>query len=261
MNAYLRKLENASHNKWAPDRFQKKQSQQILNAIYDELNNYIKKLSAQEDVIEEDVMGAEDYLPDVDQIDGKNREIKSIGFSKITTINIRQKTKVESNSHMETKDPGDDLLGESETTGSVDENGSGYSARIKEGKDHNHSGLKEKSEVGKNGDGDTTINQNRMVKSKQIRIFSVDALNKKYKLIFYPTVDSVEGYIEINRVAEADDKTPIFIKGYQYEKDLIVDKNRLGPFEFIKDEKISLILELDIDECSTMEVKLYAYKG
>ena len=89
----------------------------------------------------------------------------------------------------------------------------------------------------------------------------MDSTNRKYKLIFYPTVDSEQGFIEVNRVAENDDKKPIAILNYKYENDLRVDKNRIGSFKFIKDEKISLILELDVEEYSTMEVKLYAYKG
>lgn len=261
LNNFLRKLESAKHDKWSSPRNNKKQADIILNSMYALINQYIKKLSAQEDVAEEDVAGASDFIPDIDEENGSNKKIKSIGFSRISTINIRQKTKVESNTHMETKEKGTDLEGVIDEKGSVDEEGSGYNARLKDGSKHGHNGLKKPTQVGRSGDGDTSMNQNSLVKSKQIRIFSIDSENKKYKLIFYPTIDSEEGYIEINRVAELDDKLPINILNYEFNDYLRIDKNRIGSFKFIKDEKISLILELDIEEYSTMEVKLYAYKG
>lgn len=261
LNDFLRKLESAQHNRWSPDRNNRKISEMVLNSMYDMLKQHINKLSAQEDVPETDVLGAGDYLPDIDQIEGSDRKIKSIGYSRITTIKIRQKTKVESNTHMETDESGDDLSGNVKGSGTVDENGEGYEARLKNGKKKGHNGFKKPEQVGRAGDGDTVINQNTTVKSKQIRIFSVDSTNKKYKLIFYPTVDCEQGFIEVNRVAENDDKKPIAILNYKYENDLRIDKNRIGSFKFIKDEKISLILELDVEEYSTMEVKLYAYKG
>ena len=152
------------------------------------------------------------------------------------------------------------MAGQVETQGKVEEDGKGYNARIKDGKHYNHHGEKDEKEVGKENGGDSTINQNRNVKSKQIRIFYLKDSNQ-YKLIFYPTIDSEEGYIEINRVAENDDKMPINILGYKFDENLRIDKNRIGSFKFIKDEKIAIILDLDIDEYSTMEVKLYAYKS
>ena len=260
LNDYLRKLENASHNRWSIERNNKKQSQMLLNLIFDLISNHLKQQALEGDDDEIDVAGASDYIPDIDEDAGKQRKIKNIGFSKITEIKIRQKTKVESNSHMDTKEPGDNMAGQVETQGKVEEDGKGYNARIKDGKHYNHHGEKDEKEVGKENGGDSTINQNRNVKSKQIRIFYLKDSNQ-YKLIFYPTIDSEEGYIEINRVAENDDTMPINILGYKFDENLRIDKNRIGSFKFIKDEKIAIILDLDIDEYSTMEVKLYAYKS
>lgn len=260
LNDYLRKLENASHNKWSIERNNKKQSQMLLNLIFTLISNHLKQQALEGYDDEIDVAGASDYIPDIDEDVGKQRKIKNIGFSKITEIKIRQKTKVESNSHMDTKELGDNMAGQVETQGRIVEDGKGYNARIKDGKHHKHHGEKDEKEVGRENDGESSITQNRNVKSKQIRIFYLKDSNQ-YKLIFYPIIDSEEGYIEINRVAENDDKMPINILGYKFDENLRIDKNRIGSFKFIKDEKIAITLDLDIDEYSTMEVKLYAYKS
>lgn len=260
LNSYLRKLENAQHNKWSPSREQKKQSQMILNTIYDLLSKHLKSQALEEEDGDVDVAGAGDYLPDIDEQIGKQRKIKVIGFSKINEIKIKQKTKVESNSHLDTKESGEDMEGEIKNAGKIELGGEGYSARIKNG-NGGHQGKKDEEEIGKSKDGESEINENRNVRSKQIRIFCIDKEKRLYKLIFYPTVDSENGFIEINRVAENDEKMSINILGYTFEKGLRIDKNRIGSFRFVKDEKLSVELILDIEEYSTMEVKLYAYKG
>lgn len=261
LNAHLRKLENASHNKWSPQRYQKEISTKLLSDIYDILTTYLKSQASSVQDEEVDIDGAAEYLPDVDQDNGNQRKIKSIGFSTISEIKIKQNTKVISNSHLETKEEGDDLKGLVEEQGSIDEEGEDFEAKIKEGSSHGHNGEKDDTQVGKDGSGDSTLSRQKNVKSKQIRIFTVDNTNKKYKLIFYPTEDSNQGFLEINMVAENDEKSRINILRYEYDGYLRIQGNKIGPFNFVKDEKTSLILDLDVNEYFTMEVKLYAYKG
>ena len=173
LNKKLRKLENASHNKWTPDRDNKAASQLLLNTIFDLLKQHLKKYASQEEIEEIDVAGASDYIPDVDSINGKKKKIIAIGFSKITDIKVNTYTKVESNSHLETNDPGEDIRGKVIDEGTIDETGNGYEARLKKG-DNSSSGIKQPQSVGKNGDGNNNINQQRNVKSKQIRIFKIN---------------------------------------------------------------------------------------
>ena len=69
------------------------------------------------------------------------------------------------------------------------------------------------------------------------------------------------GYITIQKIAEQNEKEPISVLGIKNNPDLVCSGNRVGYFKFEEDKPISLDLKLDVDEYSTMGVKLYAYKG
>ena len=99
-----------------------------------------------------------------------------------------------------------------------------------------------------------------MVKSKDIRIFCINKKERLYRLIFIPTANSAKGYISIQKLAEQNEKMPIEII-YVKDPNLEFTKNKIGYFEFKEDQPCKVDIKIADEEYSTMEVKLYAYKG
>ena len=98
------------------------------------------------------------------------------------------------------------------------------------------------------------------VKAKDIRIFCINKKEQLYRLIFTPTINSSKGYIAITKLAEQNEKMPAEII-YVKNPDLEFTKNKIGYFEFKEDQPCKVDIKIAGDEYSTMEVKLYAYKG
>ena len=89
-----------------------------------------------------------------------------------------------------------------------------------------------------------------------------------YRLIFTPTTSSSKGYIAIYRLAEQNEKMSIEILGVK-DPTLECTRNKIGYFEFKDGQQCKSNMSIDGlkytkiegEEYSTMEVKLYAYKG
>ena len=99
------------------------------------------------------------------------------------------------------------------------------------------------------------------VKSKQVRIICINKKESLYRLLFTPTVTTFKGFIEIFKIAEQNERMPINVLGIKGNTELICRRNRVGYFRFEEDNQIAVDLKLDVEEYSTMGVKLYAYKG
>ena len=81
-----------------------------------------------------------------------------------------------------------------------------------------------------------------------------------YRLIFTPTTSSSKGYIAIYRLAEQNEKMSIEILGVK-DPTLECTRNKIGYFEFKDGQQCKVDFKIEGEEYSTMEVKLYAYKG
>ena len=100
LNAYFRKLENATHSKWSVDRDVK--NPEIAKQKIDELKKFVRdsieKEFASDNIDEMDATGIEELLPDEDEFGnddgGENRE--GISNDTVKTIKINEKIKKQS---------------------------------------------------------------------------------------------------------------------------------------------------------------------
>lgn len=264
LNTFLRGIENPAHTRWLPERYTKNPSmaRNLVNSIFELITNKLKEEAAKNFNGEIDIDGAGEYLPDeeFDTDNGQQKEHNKKTLNKLIDIDFEIHRKVESVANLETNEVGEDLESYETDEGIVVEgdDGEGFEHDGKktpgEGeRDTERIGLEESDEMY----GQKTI----YVKSKQMRIFCINKKEKIYRLIFTPTLTTMMGYITIQKIAEQNEKEPILVLGIKNNLDLMCSGNRVGYFKFEEDKPISVDLKLDVDEYSTMGVKLYAYKG
>ncbi len=262
LNTFLRNLENPSHNKWEPQRSDDPTtSRKILKDIYNSLTEKLNEVAASTFDDQVDIEGAGDYLPDeVEEEDKKPEKVQSKEtLNKIIDVEVMVFDKPKSIAHLETDEIGEDIQSVIEAEGSPTE-GVGYDGFNHEGEKPKGSGEREFEDVGMEDSGELNGQQQIMVKAKDMRIFCINKKEQLYRLIFTPTTNSSKGYIAIQRIAEQNEKMPITIKGVK-DNNLEYTRNKIGYFEFKEDVPCRVDIFIDGEEYSTMEVKLYAYKG
>ena len=74
LNERLIKLENPSHNKWEPKRYDPKSSQKLLNRIYDLIKEKLNEFAEKTFTSTVDIEGAGDFLPDDIRLDEENKQ-------------------------------------------------------------------------------------------------------------------------------------------------------------------------------------------
>lgn len=264
LNTFLRGLENPAHNKWLPERYEKSPNlaRDLLKNLFSMITDKLNEIASLSFSGEIDIDGAGDYLPDeIDNTEQNKDQIHNKeSLNKIIDIDFEVYKKVESVANLGTTETGDDLESTEETEGVplIGDETNGFSH---DGQKPHGQGERGKEQIGLDESDQMYGEKTILVKAKQIRIFCVNKEKNSYRLLFSPTISSPKGYIEINRIAEQNEKMPIRITDVIQNKILEYSKNRVGYFTFEENVQISIDLNLDIKEYPTMEVKLYAYKG
>ena len=263
LNNLLRGLENPSHNKWEPQRSDNPMgAKNVLKDIYNSLTNKLNESASNTFDDQIDIEGAGDYLPDEVE-DDKALEDQQLSnkesLNKIVDVEVKVINKPKSIAHLETDELGDDIQSLEEDQGSPME-GEGFDGFNRLGQKNKGFGERDFEDIGINHDNEFNGEKLIMVKSKEIRIFCINKKERLYRLIFTPTMNSSRGYIEIQKIAEQNEKMPIEIT-YIKDINLYFTKNKIGYFEFKEHQPCKVDIKISDEEYSTMEVKLYAYKG
>ncbi len=264
LNNFLRDLENPAHNKWMPERYEKNPAtaRDLLKNLFSIITEKLNEVAFLSFSGEIDIEGAGEYLPDDLDEENKSKEqsYNKETLNKLIDIDFEVHKKVETIANLGTTEIGDDLESNVDSEGNPID-GEGAEGILHDGKKPHGNGERDKQEIGLDESDEQYGQKTISVKSKQMRIFCIDKQNHIYRLLFTPTSSSIKGYIEINRIAEQNEKMPIKVLGVKNNNELISSKSRVGYFKFIEEVQISVDLKLEIQEYSTMEVKLYAYKG
>ena len=264
LNTFLRNLENPAHTKWLPERYEKNptMAKGLLKQLFELITNKLTEEASKAFSGEIDIEGAGEYLPDEDNdIDeGKQKVHEKETLNKIIDIDFQIHKKVESVANLETDELGDDLESTEATEGSVvdGDDGQGFEH---DGHKPSGQGDRDTEDVGLDDSDEMNGQKSIYVKSKQVRIICINKKERLYRLLFTPTVTTFKGFIEIFKIAEQNEKMAINVLGIKNDTELICRRNRVGYFRFEEDNQISVDLKLDVEEYSTMGVKLYAYKG
>lgn len=261
LNERLIKLENPSHNKWEPKRFDPATSQKLLNTMYDLIKDKLNEFAEKTFSSTVDIEGAGEFLPDdISADEEKQSTKKSEVTNRIVNIDKTIKTKVDSAANLSTFEIGDDLRKKVDDEGTIIE-GTDESGFMHHGGKPHGNGERDPEDVSfEDGDG-STGKKVVLVKAKHFRIFCIDKKNQFYRLIFTPNESSKKAYLAINKVAELSEKDAVTILSVKGIDNPTIAKNKVGYIEL--EEGITKAIDIQIegqDYCS-MEVKIYAYKG
>lgn len=264
LNSLLRSLENPSHNKWEPQRSPDPTvAKDLLRDIYNGLSEKLNEVASKTFDDQIDIEGAGDYLPDEvedEKTDQKQENIQNTeSLNKIISVETKVLEKPRSVAHLETDEIGDDIESTQESEGQPTE-GDGYDGFNHQGKKTHGSGERDFENVGMLPDDNLGGEELITVKAKDIRIFCINKKDQMYRLIFTPTTSSSKGYIAIYRLAEQNEKMSMEILGVK-DPTLECTRNKIGYFEFKDGQQCKVDFKIEGEEYSTMEVKLYAYKG
>lgn len=261
LNERLIKLENPSHNKWEPKRFDPATSQKLLNTMYDLIKDKLNEFAEKTFSSTVDIEGAGEFLPDdISADEEKQSTKKSEVTNRIVNIDKTIKTKVDSAANLSTFEIGDDLREKVDDEGTIIE-GTDESGFMHHGGKPHGNGERDPEDVSfEDGDG-STGKKVVLVKAKHFRIFCIDKKNQFFRLIFTPNESSKKAYLAINKVAELSEKDAVTILSVKGIDNPTIAKNKVGYIEL--EEGITKAIDIQIegqDYCS-MEVKIYAYKG
>jgi len=261
LNERLIKLENPSHNKWEPKRYDSRNSQKLLNTIYDSIKDKLNELAENTFSSTVDIEGAGDFLPDdISAGEDRHRTPKVEVVNKIVSVEKKIKTKVDSNAGLASYDLGIDLSNEVDSEGNVIE-GSDDEGFLHHGGKRRGKGERDTEPVSFGEEEGSAGKKIVLVKAKHFRIFSIDKKNQWYRLIFTPNDTSKKAYLAVNKVAESSEKEPVTVLSTKGIDSPTIIENKIGFIELEEGVTKSIDLQIEGDDYCSMEVKIYAYKG
>lgn len=261
LNERLIKLENPSHNKWEPKRFDPVTSQKLLNTMYDLIKDKLNEFAEKTFSSTVDIEGAGEFLPDdISSGEEKQSTKKTEVINRIVNIEKRVKTKVDSVANLSTFEIGEDLREKVDSEGNMIEGVDDEGFMHHGGKSHGE-GERDPEEVSfEEGDGNTG-KKIVLVKAKHFRIFCIDKKNQFYRLIFTPNESSKKAYLAINKIAELTEKEPVYILSVKGIDDPTIIRNKVGYVKLEEGVTKSIDVQIEGHDYCSMEVKIYAYKG
>lgn len=261
LNERLIKLENPSHNKWEPKRFDPATSQKLLNTMYDLIKDKLNEFAEKTFSSTVDIEGAGEFLPDdISADEEKQSTKKSEVTNRIVNIDKTIKTKVDSVANLSTFEIGDDLRENVDDDGDIID-GTDESGFMHHGGKPHGNGERDPEDVSfEDGDG-STGKKVVLVKAKHFRIFCIDKKNQFYRLIFTPNESSKKAYLAINKVAELSEKDAVTILSVKGIDNPTIAKNKVGYIELEEGLTKAIDVQIEGQDYCSMEVKIYAYKG
>ena len=261
LNERLIKLENPSHNKWEPKRFDPATSQKLLNTMYDLIKDKLNEFAEKTFSSTVDIEGAGEFLPD-DISAGENNQStkKTEVINRIVNIEKKVKTKVDSIANLSTFEIGEDLREQVDSEGNIIE-GTDEEGFMHHGGQSHGNGERDPEEVSFEEGNANSGKKVVLVKAKHFRIFCIDKKNQFYRLIFTPNESSKKAYLAINKIAELSEKEPVKVLSVKGIDNPTIIKNKVGYVELEDGSTKSIDVQIEGQDYCSMEVKIYAYKG
>ena len=261
LNERLIKLENPSHNKWEPKRFDPATSQKLLNTMYDLIKDKLNEFAEKTFSSTVDIEGAGEFLPDdISAGEEKQPTKKTEVINRIVNIEKKVKTKVDSVANLSTFEIGEDLREKVDSEGNIIEGTDEEGFMHHGGKSHGE-GERDSEEVSfEEGEG-STGKKVVLVKAKHFRIFCIDKKNQFYRLIFTPNESSKKAYLAINKIAELSEKEAVKVLAVRGIDNPTIIKNKVGYIELEEGLTKSIDVQIECQDYCSMEVKIYAYKS
>lgn len=274
LNELLRALEPPSHNDWVPGRHDNpKYAEGIMRKLIAWLHSKVRELTNDELGDRLDADGISQFLPDDLDEQEKRREegaAESIENEKPseTTVRIRPikppgqrdifgEAVAAGQGDDETSDVGEEGLGDGDP--SSPNSGSGGATSAGGGSESEPGEGDATAVVGK---GSQRGSSRQPVEIKDVRAFCSDPASSKYNLSFSPSKTGA-GAVELLIVGEVGADRALIRAARRVDSaaPLPVDSNgRIGPIEFVADEKVALIVELEDAGRRALEVLAYADK-
>ena len=283
LNAFFREMENPQHNDWEPDRHSnRKKAKEYKIDLFRFIKDKILELGRKTALEKMDAEGVGEYLPDDITTQNGSDKTESITDSiKDIEINVSElKTNLRgfeySKSGNNTKDQDIDGYPE-EAFG--DTGGKDYGDDNPNESDADSGfGGNDGDGAGKNGEGNnaynidsdynensilTEVRQSYEIHTMAVRLFIVNRLLNRYRLIFTPEKSSKEGYLKIKLSGEQSEIDSVNVNNAIRQdklEQLETTKNTIKLRNIAANQKIAIEFDVDFKEQSSMEVSLYGYK-
>lgn len=285
VNEYFREMENPQHNAWEPDRHSnKKEAKKNVKIFRDTVRSIIVEEGTKVALEETDAEGVGEYIADLDENESKNQDFSEQITDKIHEIELTVLPPKSGQKGFE-KSVGEGTTFEESAGEFVDYTG-GEGGR-KDVHDDKPNKTHEGPSFGRNdgpgqgsgGEGDSeplreTGVQNEeasqimksafSVKMMSVRLLSLNASNKEYRLIFTPEKVNGDAFLQLKLSGEQPGRMPLKIVSaidearnisLKCKEDLIFIDN------IIPKQKYKVKFTIDYNEKCSMEVNLYGYHG
>lgn len=258
LNEILRDIENPQHTDWELKRLddsQRKEVRAIINNIKNTIDEHIINVLKTEDKTETDIEGAGDFLPSSTGETNSKEEIEnkvseSSRIIKTIKNKVKDKIGIIENENVEVAQP---LLGRHI------EDGTGAPTPDGSNKDKNGENHDTENEKGLDTNGNNEIMGNVHLSGMKYNFLMTNRRMGTCVLSFNSLYDEKECELEIFHFDDSNTKYPVIIKTctINNEEHFVVD-GKVSDFELKKGEKYKFLMETDLNDYYTMEVKIYA---
>ena len=265
VNEFFREMETPQHNKWEPERHSSpKVAKSYMKKLFDYLRQAISEIGRANMSGEMDAEGVGEYLPDdisdiEIQSDNDLKEsitdkTKDNEFKVADTIPDKTKS-IERIYNIITEEQID------EYGDIIDEETGDSTGRKPTGSPNNtDGGLGTETSAKSNPEGTTTVKKYVQIGTSSIRLLLIDENSNKYKLIFVPDTDAIDGYILLNLSGEQSNFEANIKSAEQNNKTLTCSGGKIYIDKIVANQKTSIIFILDYSDNCSMEVSLYGHK-
>ena len=269
LNAKLRSIENPQHTDWERNRLKEdKQAYRemgtILNAIRDEINDFVAEVLKSESGDSTDFEGAGDYLPDTDMLpDGTDvadeHEPEPVDDKPIISAPSRRKVRSYSNA----KESGSES--ESASTGELDDNGQPGSEDPREPNPtpnpNPDSQPGDTPEHKYNSEGDRPYMKHLMSNGVRFRCIKPSDNSRKYDIVFTANNDGGDCELDLFAIGDSNDKEAITIESATVNgNDCELENGKIVHLEITKGETYKVSCVINCDGLFASKVEIYAHR-
>ncbi len=279
LNKRLRKMENPEHTDWKDDYLdtpeERDEAKKLLKDLWREIKNYIVDIFQTTTTKELDAAGAGSLLPDElptsfeqQKYDAERQQTRTA--KNVTTITVTSKEdlvifpsgdKTVNESKLESGDPADEGGSQSGNVGRVDRNPdldiqTAFDFYSKNESEQSTAPVQQQVTTAQQGDMRTE--KLVLIKLNRFRSICTNPARGNYRMITTPSTDGKDAELVVMYSAETESLPAQIRQAYCAEKELIVDRNHIRGFDFVKGQKLILDVVLNTDSYCSIEVKAYA---
>lgn len=263
LNSYFRKMESPQHNAWEPDRYEEKskEADRKLKTLYKWIKRKITDLSKCGDGDELDAEGVGDLIPDLFDSNkvGKNKEENVGGSLQNIQFKIAEKTSIKKINKYGTNNK---EIEEKIGNGVLDDSGQYTVKGLPKGKSNegyggSGSGL---TQPGAMGDGNNSLHNYKEVANCHMRMFVSNTDKSEYTFNFSCNKNINKVRLAVEIAGEQSNIKVNVKKAYinnSERKNIKHIENFIFLDNVIKNQRNSIIFQLDDEEIYSLEVKVY----